>query len=232
MNDTDRHIRDVQLSLSVPFAEAVQSIVQSLGALGVAFYYSWSLTLVIVSTVPLIAITQSFLDTRLSNRVRKHADKLQSVLKYFTSAIQNIETVKCFNGEKQELRSFTRLVTGAENLYRRVANYRSMQIGVMQFSTLSVFFSAFWYGSHLVRAGKADIGQVITAFWAALMAIQGITGFIPQLIILQKGKMAAARLRQLMKPGLANDQRQESRPQPKSTHILGDIEFRQVRFTN
>ena len=230
-NDSDRHICDLQLSLSTPFGEAAQCVVQSLGALGVAFYYSWSLTLVITCTVPLIAIVQSFLDTHLSIRVQKHAAKLESVLKYFTSAIQNIETVKSFNGEKHELQNFRKLVTRAGRLYNRVANYRSMQIGFMQFSTLLVFFQAFWYGDHLVRTGNINIGQVITTFWAALMAIQGVTGILPQFIVLQKGKIAAARLRLLMMPALTDNRQQDLRDPIKPAQIVGDIEFRKVRIT-
>ncbi|KAF1841884.1 P-loop containing nucleoside triphosphate hydrolase protein [Cucurbitaria berberidis CBS 394.84] len=225
------HIRDLQLSVSAPFGEGVQCIVQGLAALVVAFYYSWNLTLVIISTVPLIYIVQSFLATRLSIRAHEQAGKLQQALKYITNAIESIETVKCFNGERHELQSFTKIAVRAASLYRGVANLRSIQIGVMQFFTLSVFFQGFWYGSHLVNSGDRDVGQVITTFWAALMAIQGITGFLPQFIVLQKGKMAGSRLQVLMKQISASDQRQELQGQAKPTRCIGDIEFRQVTFS-
>ena len=101
----------------------------------------------------------------------------------------------------------------------------------MQFSTLIVFFQAFWYGDHLVKTGNVNIGQVITTFWAALMAIQGITGILPQFIVLQKGKIAAARLRLLMMPALTNERQQGVQNPFNPTQIVGDIEFRKVRIT-
>ncbi|KAH8702984.1 P-loop containing nucleoside triphosphate hydrolase protein [Phaeosphaeriaceae sp. PMI808] len=225
------YIRELQLSLSAPFGEGIQCLIQGLGALGVALYYSWNLTLVVLSSVPLIYLFQSFLARRLSIRVNEQAGKLQSALKYITNAIQNIETVKCFNGEQQELHSFSGITALAARAYLRVANLRSMQIGTMQFLTLSIFVQGFWYGSYLVSSGDLSAGQVITTFWAALMAIMGITGFLPQFIVMQKGKVAGARLRLLMKQMSASDKRQEVGGHLKPLRCLGDIEFRDVYFS-
>jgi ATP-binding cassette subfamily B (MDR/TAP) protein 1 len=228
MTKAFRHIRDLQLSVSAPFGEGTQCIVQGIGALGVALYYSWNLTLVILCTVPLIYIVQSFIAHRLSIRANEQATKLKQALKYITNAILSIETVKCFNGEQYELQVFTKITDLAANLYIRVANLRSIQIGVMQFFTLSVFVQGFWYGTHLVRSGERNVGQVITTFWAGLMALQGITGFLPQFIVLQKGKNAGARLRLLMDQISMSKQNLEFGGCKKPARCPGDIEFRQV----
>jgi ATP-binding cassette subfamily B (MDR/TAP) protein 1 len=153
---------------------------------------------------------------------------LRSALKYITNAINSIETIKCFNGELYEVQIITKISALAAAIYMRVANLRSTQIGVMQFFTLSVFVQGFWYGTHLVRIGDKNIEQVITTFWAALMALAGITGFLPQFIVLQKGKLAGARLQLLMDQISKNDQRHETDGCLKPIRCLGDIEFRQV----
>jgi ATP-binding cassette subfamily B (MDR/TAP) protein 1 len=225
-----RHIRDLQLAVSAPFGEGIQFISQGLGALGVAFYYSWNLTLVILCTVPLIYLVQSFIAHRLSTRANEQADKLQSALKYTANAIQSIETVKCFNGEEFELQVFAKITGMAASIYMRVTNLRFLQIGVMQFFMSSVSVQGFWYGTHLVKSGDTIVGQVITTFWAALIAIQRITGFLPQSIVLQKGKMAGAHLRLLMNQISASDQRHEMDGDFKPKRCSGDIEFRQVRL--
>jgi ATP-binding cassette subfamily B (MDR/TAP) protein 1 len=169
-----------------------------MGSLGVALYFSWNLTLVTTCTVPLVYLVMAFLSKRLSRCAHEQSDKLQQALKYVTSAIQNIETVKCFNGERYELRRYMGAITLAGNFYRRQASFRSAQIGLMQFYTISIFFQGFWYGSYLVTAGKDNQGNVVTTFWTSLMAVQAVTEFLPQLIILQKGKVTAARLRAVM----------------------------------
>jgi ATP-binding cassette subfamily B (MDR/TAP) protein 1 len=228
-----RHIRDLQLSVSAPFGEGIQCVIQGIGALGVAFYYSWNLTLVILCTVPLIYLVQMFISHRLSIRANEQANKLQLALKYIANTITSIETVKCFSGENYELQVFTKVTAVATSIYKRVANLRSLQIGAMQFFTLSVFVQGFWYGTHLVRTGGRDVGQVTTTFWAALLAIQGITGFLPQLIVLQKGKIAGAHLRLLMDQISASDQDHDLEGHLEPSRCAGDIEFREVRtFSN
>lgn len=226
--NTSRHIRDLQLSLSAPFGEGTQCAIQGLASLGVAFYFCWNLTFLILCTVPLIYLVESFVGHRLSIRAKEQAEKLQAALKYLTTAIMSIETVKCFNGEQYELRMFTSMTALAARVYLDVANLRSIQIGAMQFFTLSVFVQGFWYGTYLVRAGDRSVNQVITTFWAALLAIQGITGFLPQVIVLQKGKGAGARLQMLLEHMSMNDQCQETEGDLKPLRCPGDVEFRKV----
>jgi ATP-binding cassette subfamily B (MDR/TAP) protein 1 len=228
LTDLHRHIRDLQLSASAPFGEGIQCVVQGLGALGVAFYYSWNLTLVILCTVPLIYIVQAFVAHLLSIQAQAQANKLKLALKYITNSVNSIETIKCFNGEGYELQVFTKITALAANTYMRVANLRSVQIGAMQFFTLSVFVQGFWYGSHLIRAGDITAAQVITTFWAGLMAISGITGFLPQLIVLQKGKLAGAQLLMLTSQISDTDQGQEQLGDKNPARCPGDIEFRNV----
>jgi ATP-binding cassette subfamily B (MDR/TAP) protein 1 len=151
-------------------------------------------------------------------------------LKYITNAIQSIETVKCLNGDRYELQTFTKITATAATLYTRVANLRSLQIGAMQFFTLSVFVQGFWYGSHLVRSGDKNTGQIITTFWSALMAIEGITGFLPQLIVLQKGKIAGAHLRLVTDQKSSSNQGHRMDGHLRPIRCPGDIEFRGVKL--
>ncbi|KAK1909126.1 hypothetical protein P3342_011204 [Pyrenophora teres f. teres] len=225
------HIRDLQLSVSAPFGEAFQALVQGFAALGVAFYYSWDLTLIILCSIPLLYLVQSLVSNRLSVRVREHGEKLEFALKYITTALSNIEMVKCFNGERHELQVFTKIVSIAAGLYRRVANLRSIQIGIMQFFTVSVFVQGFWYGSHIIDTGASDAGKVLTTFWAALMAMSGVTSLMPQLIVLHKGKTAGGKLMMLMKQISTSDCQLESQGHIKPSRCPGDIEFKHVTFS-
>ena len=91
-----RHIRNLQLSVSAPFGEGIQCIIAATAAMGVAFYYSWSMTLVIICTVPVVYLIEAYLSKRLIAGTHDQANQLQVALKYITSAIRSIETVKCY----------------------------------------------------------------------------------------------------------------------------------------
>jgi ATP-binding cassette subfamily B (MDR/TAP) protein 1 len=203
-------------------------VIAAIIAICVAFYFSWSLTLVVICTVPVIYLAEAYLSKRLNTRTHEQATQLQMALKYITNAIQSIETVKCYNGQNYELQAFTKATSLAATLYKRVANLRSTQIGLIQFFTFTVFVQGFAYGSYLIRTGKLDIGSVITTFWAALLAIGGITGFLPQFIVMQKGKVSGSRLRAMMEQMSREDASHERQGDFKPSKCPGDIEFRQV----
>ena len=186
------------MAVSQPAGLALQCLVQTLGALGVAFYSSWSLTLVIIASVPIMYGVTAYLSGLLAKRAHQQSDVLRKALKYLTNALRNIETVKCFNGERYELQRYGSVIAWAGTLYNKQANFRALQLGAMQFLTLSVFFQGFWYGSYQIFEGRLDSNQVITTFWAGMMAVQGVTAFLPQFIVLQKGRVAGLRLRVLV----------------------------------
>lgn len=226
-----RHIRNLQLSVSAPLGEGIQCLIAAIAAIGVAFYYSWNLTLVIICALPLVYLVEAFLSKRLIAWTHEQANQLQIALKHITSAIQSIEMVKCFNGQGYELQTFSKASALAAKLYKRAANLRSMQIGVIHFFTYTVFVQGFAYGSHLIRVGDLDVSSVITTFWAALLAIGGITGFLPQFIVLQKGKASGARLRALIEQMSKDDELHERQGQFEPSRCPGDIEFRKVSHT-
>jgi ATP-binding cassette subfamily B (MDR/TAP) protein 1 len=160
--------------------------------------------------------------------MNEQAEQLQLALKYIANTIQSIETVKCFNGEHYELQIFAKVTAIAASIYKHVANLRSLQIGTMQFFSLSVFMQGFWYGTHLVKSGDRNVAQVTTTFWATLLIIQGITGFLPQFIVLQKGKIAGAHLQLLVNQRSSSDQGHGIEGHLRPVRCSGDIDFRQV----
>ncbi|KAL5418582.1 hypothetical protein PMIN04_007283 [Paraphaeosphaeria minitans] len=223
-------IHDLQIAVSQPFGLAVQCVVQTIGALAVAFYSSWSLTLVIIASVPIMYLVTAYLSKLLDQRAHEQSHVLRQALKYLTNTIRSIETVKCFNGERYESQRYGRVVTSAGKLYNKQANFRALQLGAMQFFTLSVFFQGFWYGAHQIFEGRINVGQVITTFWAAMMAVQGVTGFLPQFIVLQKGKVAGASLRMLIAQISEDGSLVETTGQQIPPTCEGRIEFNNVSF--
>lgn len=214
--------------MSQPFGEVLQCIIQAIGALGVAFYSSWDLTLVTICTVPIVYLIMAWLSTLLSKRAHEQSDTLQEALKYVTNAIRNIETVKCFNGERFEFQRYASVIARAGSLYSSQAQVRSLQLGFMQFFTLSIFVQGFWYGSHLIFNEERNSAQIMTTFWAAMMAVQGVTAFMPQFIVLQKGKVAGARLRALASQTSKVDGLVEAGGQLKPERCMGHIQLKKV----
>ncbi|EOD52858.1 putative abc a-pheromone efflux pump protein [Neofusicoccum parvum UCRNP2] len=189
--------RELQISVSQPLGTIVELLATTFLSLGLALYYSWRLTLVILCVVPIAAVGIGLLSARLQPNVDKQSEKLQEALKYAIGAIRSIEAVKSFNGQDLEVWKYARIARQAATYYIRQANLNAWQMCLVSFFSFSMFIQGFWYGSTLLDKGETP-GSVLTTFWAALMACQGFMSILPQLLVMEKGRAAGAKLRAVM----------------------------------
>lgn len=173
-------------------------------------------------------VVMSFLSKKLAISAHEQSDMLRQALAIVTNAISHIEVVKYLSGEHSQLQRYSTAITRSGGAYKKQANIRCMQMGITQFFTMSIFVQGFWYGSSLVIKGEKNSGQVLTTFWSAMMAVTAITAFLPQFIVLQKGKVAAARLKTLVAHISKDDSGIESLGDVKPQQAFGNIEFKQV----
>ncbi len=127
--------------------------------------------------------------------IEAQAKELTRASQLANNSISAIDTVKCFNGQDFQSWQYAQAVHKAARFYLIQARQNALQIGLIRLVTLGMFVQGFWYGSHLVDKGKKNPGQILTAFWACLMAAQAIEQIIPQMIVLEKGRAAGATLK-------------------------------------
>ena len=196
--------------------------------MGIAFYTAWNLTLVTLATVPFAAITLTWISARMQPSIDAQVDQLTQASKQANNAISAIDAVKCFNGQDFEIWQYAKTVRKAARFYLIQARANALQIGFVRLVTLSMFVQGFWYGSHLVTTGAKDPGQVLTTFWACLMATQSIEQILPQMIVLEKGRAAAATLKSLLVQMEKDCKEVEVIDRITPEYCEGDIEVRNV----
>jgi ATP-binding cassette subfamily B (MDR/TAP) protein 1 len=209
---------------------SAQFIATFFGCFILAFYLSWKLTLVVIAGLPLVAlILPSF-----SSRVQKHNDgqahNLTRASKLASGAITHIETVKCYGGEESSLRTYKSDIEMAEKHYRWQAFWHALQTAVVRLSTLAMFVQGFWFGSVLLNKGQITSGQIIAAFWAAILGIQSLINMMPHLLLLEKGRAAGHRLRIIMRRSVTGTQDDENAEPPIPAQFAGDISFENVSY--
>ena len=157
------------------------------------------LALVTLSTIPLVVVvqivTQVFLGPMLEQERRAFAEASTNVERT-TSAIT---TVKAHNAESTESKRFEPISTRAQNSLVRQAIVWAISYSTSETLLLSTFVIGFWYGAKVVREGKTSAGDVMTVFWAALLAATYLQMAVPQLMLVTKGKMSMASLRTVVK---------------------------------
>ena len=216
----------MQLASSQPLGSVIRNLVTGVASLVIAFTYSWNLSLVILATVPISALVLSYMSSRMQPNIDGQQIAQSQATKVCSSAIQNIETVKCFNAQDFESRKYIATFGEAAKWYVKQVKNNAAQIGFVRFMILAMFVQGFWYGYHLVSSGKRSPGTVITTFWSCLSFTEAIEQILPHLLVLDKGRSAGGTLRTILAQSLP-------RPGMRKRSIdafQGGIIFNQVRY--
>ncbi|KAK8134518.1 NAD(+) ADP-ribosyltransferase [Apiospora sp. TS-2023a] len=73
-------------------------IVASVASLGVAFYFCWKLTLVLLATIPIAVLVLGLLSREIEPAIRAQHSALTAASRYVSSTLSSIDVVKVFNG--------------------------------------------------------------------------------------------------------------------------------------
>lgn len=161
-------------------------------AIGIAFYYSWKLTLVLSLSVPTASLALWLVSRRLQPAIEAQRRELNVASKYANTAFHAIDTVKVFNGQNHEIRQYVSAINSAGLSYIIQGQVRASQMGSTRFLVVAMFMAGFWYGLTLYKKGELTPGDVITTFYSFLMGNQAVTSILAQYVILCKGKSAGA----------------------------------------
>ncbi|KAH6963419.1 P-loop containing nucleoside triphosphate hydrolase protein [Fusarium avenaceum] len=222
--------RELQLASSQVLGLLVGDIITSFASLGIALYYSWKLTLVLLATLPISAIVLSLATRRLEPAIQAQKRELAVASKFAVASITAIDLVKVFNGYDQEVWQYYPAAKAAAKQYLTQAQCNALQMGYVAFWVVAMFVVGFWYGVVLVNNDGLPAGSVLTTFYATLAAFQGIEALMPQWLVLAKGMSAGSFLssitHNMRNGGLFKPMIGASRPH----FCSGDIELKDVSF--
>ncbi len=223
--DRPSYTQELQHATSQPFGLALQSISSSLLSLGLAFYMSWKLTLVMLSGLPLIVPILSFLSSRLPPNIAGQQVEMSQAAKHVSNAITSIETIKCLGGQNIEFERYTAALRRASAFCYRQVFWFAAQVGVTRMATMGMYVQAFWFGGALLNKGEISAENIFIAFLGTTMAVGALMQVMPQLLVIEKGKAAGRKLRAVM----VQNHKERHHRRGDSDTCIGDIEFREVR---
>ncbi|KAF3387677.1 Alpha-factor-transporting ATPase [Penicillium rolfsii] len=224
-------IHGLQMATSQPLGLLLQYLCRSLASLGLGFYTSWSLSLVTLAGLPVFSSVIVLLSIRMKSSIKAQQEELTCASKVASNAINSIDAVKSLNGQRMESWSFSSRIERSAIHYLRQAKLNSLQISIVRWMMFGMFVQGFWYGSFLARTGKITSGEVLRTFWACLTAAQSIEQVLPQMIVLEKGKVASALLKSIMSQIGQNRIVSEIKGFLYPDYCEGNIEVNNVSFS-
>ncbi|AET39073.1 ATP-binding cassette a-factor transporter STE6 Ecym_3612 [Eremothecium cymbalariae DBVPG len=189
-----RGVEELRSSAAESSAVTFLNAVTVVTLLTTSLYFSWSLTLVILASTPLIialAIIFSKLVekyTELENTETSHAASI------LTWSMEAPQLIRLFGTEQVELQKFSISVKKCSKFFINLSKYAAANQASLRGLSLIMFVQGFWFGNTMIKRGKLNSGQVITCFSACILLGTTLNNTLQHIVIMQKGKVALQKI--------------------------------------
>ena len=227
---TTRTINDIETINSV-FSEGVITIIADIltlvFVLGIMFYTSWQLTLVCLTTLPLLIWSSIWFKESVKKSFEIIRSQVSKMNAFLQERISGMRIVQIFNAEQREWDKFEKI-----NQTYTKANIRSIFYYAVFFPVVEILSAAslglmVWYGTSAVLKSELTLG-VLVAFPLYLgMLFRPVRMLADKFNSLQMGMVAANRVFEI----LDNDKNVANNGSHPATNLKGDIVFEDVYFT-
>ncbi|MBT2762684.1 ABC transporter ATP-binding protein [Paenibacillus sp. ISL-20] len=164
------------------------------GSIIILLYLDFKMTLVILSTIPLI----SLILLPLNNKIFKISKALQAETAQFTTkltqVLSEIRTVKSCNAEKKELEEGVKSIRKLFNFGLRESKIQALIVPIMFFIMMLILMSILAYGGLRVSSGTMSAGELIAFIMYLLQLLFPINQIVGFLTKFQKANGASERL--------------------------------------
>ncbi|CAG7815401.1 unnamed protein product [Allacma fusca] len=164
-------IGKVQEAVGEKVGLCVFYFLNSIISLVIALYYGWLLTLVVLSSTPVIAaaaaIVSSF-QSRMAVKEQKAYGKSGSMAQ---EVLANIKTVMAFSGQGKEMERYQKGLVFAVSAGKYRGFVSAIGNGVLWFLNYLSYALAFWYGTKLILDGERTYCEKEPAYTSATLFI-------------------------------------------------------------
>ncbi|MBK9975592.1 MAG: ABC transporter ATP-binding protein [Planctomycetes bacterium] len=209
------------------FVQLAGDVLIIVGALGLMFWLSWQLALIVVCSIPVMAGLTWLFRGRARSAFRDMRVKLAAVNSFLNETIQGWRVTRIFGTEKRMEKRFDDLSSDyREATYRTVFNF-SIFFPVVELAGIATVATVVWWGTRSIFHGELDFGTFFAFFLYTPMLFRPIREMSEKYNVLQSAMAAAERLFRV----IDNKNDVPDPAQPKTPAIKGEIEFRDVWFS-
>lgn len=224
-----RNVSDIE-TLADVFSEGLAAIIgdllQIITILGVMFYIDWKLTLVSLSTLPLLIISTYVFKEKIKvtfNDVRNAVSNLNSFLQ---EHITGMNIVQIFNREKREFEKFKEINREHRSAHIRSVLYYSVYFPVAEIIQAIGIGLVVWYGAVGVLGLDLQIGVLISFIMYLQLFFRPIRMIADRYNTLQMGVVSSSRIFKL----LASTEHIANEGSYKPAKIQGNLRLENVWF--
>ncbi|KAI9291936.1 hypothetical protein K502DRAFT_368047 [Neoconidiobolus thromboides FSU 785] len=228
-------INMVQDGISDKVGMLVQYITCFIGAFIIAFIKGWKLTLVMLTSVPLMAFAGMLMSKVIADASKGGQGVYGEAGSIAEEVLSAIRTIYSFNTqEKEQIRYEQKLRVARKKGFRK-AFFTGLSNGIFLLIMFSSYALAMWYGGKLIRDGEQQADEVLTVFFNVLVGSMVLGMTSPSLTAVATAKGAATKLFEIIEressidPFLITDEHLKN--ESKISPVKGNVKFENVRFS-
>lgn len=223
-------LSQIQEAVTGMLAEILRGLLTLVIGMGLILYISRSLTVVMLSVVPLIVVAGVLFGKKIRKLSRNTQDQLADSNTIVQETLQGISNVKSFTNEWYEIGRYTRSLQQVVKLAVSNGRFRGLFVSFILMSIFGTIILVVWYGTTLLQAGRLTFGD-LTAFVVYTAFVGGsMAGFADLYSQLQKTLGATQRVREILRddtePVAVTDA-----PVEEKNKLQGAVSFEHVAFS-
>lgn len=222
-------ITQIQETLRTTVAEFFRQIVMVVGGIFVLTFISWKLALIMLGTVPIIAIV-AVVFGRFIRRLSKEAqDQTASANATAEEALTGIGNIKAFTNEAYSLKRFSNAIEHIRSLNIKSGLWRGMFVSFIVFAMFGAIVFIIWQGLLMTEGPNPSLAKGdLYSFLMMTLLMAASIGSLPDFYAgIQKTIGATEKLMDLVNE-LSEDQLFTGTQKPT---ITGAIRFENVQFS-
>jgi len=155
-------------------------VVQIIGCIVLLFVTSWSLTLIMLGVIPILAIGAVWYGKRIKLLSKKFQDELAKASSTSEEVIGSIRTVRAFSQEKRFTEHYAGDIDGSFQVGRKVAVATAAFSGILTFAAQGAIAFVVFIGARQVMHGQITLGN-LTSFLLYTITLAFAFAFVSSL---------------------------------------------------
>ena len=228
---TTRAVNDIETISSI-FSQGLFVIISDLlkmgVIMGVMFYKSWQLTLIVFSILPIILYATRVFQRAMKSAFEEVRAQVANLNSFVQERITGMKIVQIFSREKTEYKEFKKINEKHKRAWVKTVWYNSIFFPIAEMASSVSIGLVVWYGGlNAAEGGIITLGVIVAFIELSQMLFRPLRQIADKFNTLQMGMVAAQRVFDVLDTN--------SEIEDKGTLLLdradGSIEFKKVRFS-
>ena len=226
-----RAVSDIETIASI-FSQGlfmiISDLLKMLVVLGVMFYKSWELTLLVLTVLPFILYATRVFQKKMKLAFEEVRTQVANLNTFVQERITGMKIVQLFTREKTEYANFKEINDKHRKAWVKTVWYNSIFFPIAEMSTSITIGLIVWFGGLRVIAGDdMTLGIIVAFIELSQMLFRPLRQIADKFNTLQMGMVAANRVFGI----LDTEASIEDNGATEIENLNGEIEFKEVRFS-